>query len=814
MTQTTTRAPLATRSTPTQTLRPYAGAEATDLLERFPPREPQLSWLATEASREDVLGRLQKPPLAGSTDSAQESRKRGARALLSWLESYPGGNWQARWAASPAASNPKTWHAEIVGWCRQHGIARVDRQCLDSGILALISADVIRPELSWLAARPSRFLGPAIAEARDPEGFARLERIIPPDIRGIPAASAGLTYLAQMIAVNGGGIDDIVVGDFLAMRQIRGAAQAKALRLAYYWLRDLDLLPADAPATLLLLENRTGQLTPAQLIDRYFLKSQPIRDLLVDYLTERSPGMDFNSLKHLSSLLAKVFWQDIERHHPGLDSLDLPPDVSAAWKTRVATKVVRTRQPDGSVIEEIHPRTSKTAVMMAVRTLYLDLVAWSLDEPARWGPWTAPCPVSEAETSGKKREQGQKTRSDQRTRERLPVLPTVVRVADRRLKEARTRLDAISAAPFGASFTVLGETFTAAKSTKRSAGTPSRSYDSLGGYRYFGTEEKHAFWAWAAIEILRHTGIRIEELLELSHHSIIRYKLPSTGEVVPLLQIAPSKTDQERLVLISPELADVLSAVVSRVRNENGVIPSIASYDMHERVWNAPMPLLFQWTNDSERRPISIATIRRALIRTLEASGITDASGKVLQFQPHDFRRIFITDAILNGLPPHIAQVIAGHRDINTTMGYNAVYPQAVLEAHRAFIARRRSVRPTEEYRAVSTEEWDEFLGHFARRKLSLGTCGRAYGSDCVHEHACIRCPVLIVDPFERGRLEEVRDNLVERITEAEREGWLQDVEGLSVSLDAAKEKIARLKEQEDRRSTTYLGIPTIRETD
>lgn len=31
--------------------------------------------------------------------------------------------------------------------------------------------------------------------------------------------------------------------------------------------------------------------------------------------------------------------------------------------------------------------------------------------------------------------------------------------------------------------------------------------------------------------------------------------------------------------------------------------------------------------------------------------------------------RIFTTDAILNGMPPHIAQLILGHHDINTTMG-------------------------------------------------------------------------------------------------------------------------------------------------
>ncbi len=38
----------------------------------------------------------------------------------------------------------------------------------------------------------------------------------------------------------------------------------------------------------------------------------------------------------------------------------------------------------------------------------------------------------------------------------------------------------------------------------------------------------------------------------------------------------------------------------------------------------------------------------------------------------------FITDAVLHGMPPHIAQLIAGHRDINTTMGYKAAAAQAV----------------------------------------------------------------------------------------------------------------------------------------
>jgi hypothetical protein len=77
----------------------------------------------------------------------------------------------------------------------------------------------------------------------------------------------------------------------------------------------------------------------------------------------------------------------------------------------------------------------------------------------------------------------------------------------------------------------------------------------------------------ATIEVLRLTGIRCQELLELAHHSITEYRLPSTVELVPLLQIVPSKTDTKRLLLVSPELADVLPAITSRVRGPVGMVP-------------------------------------------------------------------------------------------------------------------------------------------------------------------------------------------------------------------------------------------------
>ena len=421
-------------------------------------------------------------------------------------------------------------------------------------------------------------------------------------------------------------------------------------------------------------------------------------------------------------------------------------------------------------------------------------------------------PIRASDIQYKKQKARTKARMDARTRERLPALPALAAAADRNRTDAAARLAAARAAAPGETFTAGGQQLRRALLAHPSPRTWAEEPAS-GERRDLTREEDHAFWAWAVIEVLRHTGIRVEELTELSHHSLVQYRLPATGELVPLLAIAPSKTDAERLLVISPELADALSAIITRIRRPDGTVPLAAAYDTHERTWNPPMPLLFQRPAGLEDRPIAIGSIRDLLTSALAGAGITGTDGKPLIFKPHDFRRIFTTDAILNGMPPHIAQLILGHHDINTTMGYKAVYPQEAINGHRAFIARRRQLRPSEEYRSPSDTEWEEFLGHFQHRKLALGDCGRAYATNCIHEHSCIRCPLLRIDPAQRHRLVEIRDNLLVRIAEAEREGWTGEAEGLKVSLAAANNKIAQADMSAARRAEAIdLGIPTYRD--
>ncbi|WP_275466860.1 hypothetical protein [Streptomyces noursei] len=97
-----------------------------------------------------------------------------------------------------------------------------------------------------------------------------------------------------------------------------------------------------------------------------------------------------------------------------------------------------------------------------------------------------------------------------------------------------------------------------------------------------------------------------------------------------------------------------------------------------------------------------------------------------------------MTDALRSGLPLHIAARICGHRMVDTTLDCAAIYPEDLINYHRSFIARRRSLRPSEEYGEPTAQEWQAFLAHFEPQKVAVGVCARDFGTPWVGEHACL----------------------------------------------------------------------------
>jgi site-specific recombinase XerD len=298
-----------------------------------------------------------------------------------------------------------------------------------------------------------------------------------------------------------------------------------------------------------------------------------------------------------------------------------------------------------------------------------------------------------------------------RVRERQPLLPVLVAHVEQRYSGLRELLEVARAVPLGETFTHQGGRY-----ERMNARPDQRHHDDpqfptvrvrdgqTGAVRSLADEEETAFWDWAYVEVLRHTGVRAEELVELAHTSIRQYQRPN-GEVIALLVIAPSKTDRERVIPMSAELFHVIATIVLR-QTQHGPIPSIPRYDGHERVWTAPMPYLFQRQIGGVRKVTSPGTILNNLRKQCQVLGETNPQFRGLHFTPHDFRRLFATDLVNNGLPIHIGAALLGHVSLQTTQGYVAVFEDDVIRHVQDFLDRRRAMRPTEEYRPATDEEW------------------------------------------------------------------------------------------------------------
>jgi len=786
--------PVQNTGAPERAARPLPAQLKAGLLAQFPPRALAEVW------PENLLTRPEVCELVGSHgfDASRYDVKRGGlQFLLDWLEDQPGNTWQERWLASGADAAGRDWAAGPAEWLERHGVAGARARYMTGALQALVGTGVVRPSVGWLlTGGKGHRLGLATVRARDRDGFARLHLACEAD-PALTTVDEGHISLrcAVIIAAKGGRLIDITVGDVMELFDAEDHLKAdpRSRPATFKVFREMGIFGAEVPAWRSL--RRRGRLSVEELVDRYPIACRPVRDLLVGYLKERQPSVDYGTVVSLCYALVRCFWADLEAHHPGIDSLRLAPEVASAWKGRLRTKKVVTRIASGSADEASAERHNYLDVVYTVRAFYLDLAEWALEEPARWGPWVAPCPVRQHELSRRKFVRQRKARMDARTRERLPLLPQLVRSTQNWRKDAAEILAAGQAAMPGGAFSAAGQSFVRSSPLRPRIEANVWAQDQAGGRpKLLDREEEHAFWAWAVIEVFRFTGLRVEELLELSHYSLVKYRLPTTGEVVPLLQVAPSKTDSERLLVVSPELAQVLSEVIRRVRGPDGAVRMVRAWDYHERVWLPPLPLLFQHRVGPENKEFNIPFVSRLINDAMARTGLVGADGQPVHVTPHDFRRMFITDAVMNGLPPHIAQVIAGHHDLNVTMGYKAVYPEEAIQAHLAFLARRRALRPSDEYRSPTEEEWQAFFGHFERRKVSVGTCGRAFSTPCIHEHACVRCALLWPDPSQRGRLVEIRDNIVARISEARHEGWFGEIEGLEVSLAGAEDKLTQLE--------------------
>ena len=193
------------------------------------------------------------------------------------------------------------------------------------------------PELG-LAPQPAgpQNLVPSMATLRDPDGFAELSALC-------DASPGGRTMKAAAPCVvpppsSRSKEERCAMSPWATASSFSLAIDGRTLRTNkamgfYQLLHDMGVFGPEAPTTLRAF-GTCGQLSPAQLIDRYAIVCRPVRDLLVAYLAERQPMLDHTD--------ACGTWPFTSEHSSGgIWNATIPVLPPCAWRPR-------SRQPGSS----------------------------------------------------------------------------------------------------------------------------------------------------------------------------------------------------------------------------------------------------------------------------------------------------------------------------------------------------------------------------------------------------------------------------------------------------------------------------------
>src|SRR5262249_10342107 len=93
-------------------------------------------------------------------------------------------------------------------------------------------------------------------------------------------------------------------------------------RQAWHFLPLMGRLPASAPAVMRGSVYR-GPRSVTKMVDRYQVSDTEMQNLLIDYITQRTTGIDYTTTEALAQTLASLFWSAIEKINPAQRDLRL-----------------------------------------------------------------------------------------------------------------------------------------------------------------------------------------------------------------------------------------------------------------------------------------------------------------------------------------------------------------------------------------------------------------------------------------------------------------------------------------------------------
>jgi site-specific recombinase XerD len=256
--------------------------------------------------------------------------------------------------------------------------------------------------------------------------------------------------------------------------------------------------------------------------------------------------------------------------------------------------------------------------------------------------------------------------------------------------------------------------------------------------------------ARCAIKILRGTGLRLGELLDLELDCLIDYADHGTWLRVPL-----GKLNTERTVPLDQLTIDAFDEWTTHRGRTRPLL--------HPRTHR---PIEFLWVINGRR--MGAGRIRRCLDLAATQAGISHV-------HPHQLRHTYATGLVNGGMSLEALMAVLGHVTPEMTLRYAHLASDTIRDAYDAAIAKTRPrpllvAGPTGRF-VPDRVEW--LHSEWLKTRVAHGFCSRhtAAGA-CPYANICEQCDNFVPDPNRRGVIADQLADVITLRDDARHRGW------------------------------------------
>lgn len=266
-------------------------------------------------------------------------------------------------------------------------------------------------------------------------------------------------------------------------------------------------------------------------------------------------------------------------------------------------------------------------------------------------------------------------------------------------------------------------------------------------------------FARVGITVLRHTGMRIGELLDLELRDLVDYGTNGTWLRVPL-----GKLNNERSVPVDDLALEALDEwLAQRVPQRARAHPRdghLADFIFVER-----------------GRRLGTARIQRGLRDAVIAAGLTGPDEQPLRVVAHQLRHTWATELANNGMSLQALMTLLGHRSPEMTIRYARLASPTLKSAYdqaAGKIARRIPVAGAGRPATPNPVEW--LAAEMLKTRVAHGYCSRDLAAEaCAYANICETCPNYVTTADFAPAIEAQLGDLRHLRDDADTRGWASE---------------------------------------